>query len=232
MSAVARTRASPYARRLARERGITLSVLGGSGPNGRIVAADVPVAPLVPVAPSVAVVANATPASVAAPVPVAAPSRAIGAFAATVNLVPLSELSASFGIEMPLAAFLIKAVSRAAGDHATSVSWRPANGAPTTLARAHALAPSEIARRIGEGVTDPASDRLLVLSHLMETGIRPLSASLADDADLRIVFSAGESAGVGEALLAFDEDQIGEAAAAHILAAFRDLIEAPLRLLV
>ncbi len=32
---------SPYARRLARERGIALEVLTGSGPGGRVVAADI-----------------------------------------------------------------------------------------------------------------------------------------------------------------------------------------------
>lgn len=36
-----RRAASPYARRLARERGLALEVLKGSGPNGRIVAADI-----------------------------------------------------------------------------------------------------------------------------------------------------------------------------------------------
>ena len=40
MNAPARTLASPYARRLARERGVALGSLVGSGPNGRIVAAD------------------------------------------------------------------------------------------------------------------------------------------------------------------------------------------------
>lgn len=37
-----RTVASPYARRLARERGVELTGVAGSGPRGRIVAADVP----------------------------------------------------------------------------------------------------------------------------------------------------------------------------------------------
>ncbi len=36
-----RRAASPYARRLARERGLALDTLGGSGPGGRILAADV-----------------------------------------------------------------------------------------------------------------------------------------------------------------------------------------------
>ncbi|MGN6102936.1 MAG: E3 binding domain-containing protein, partial [Devosia sp.] len=42
MSATAvRRPASPYARRLARERGLSLDLIAGTGPNGRIVAADI-----------------------------------------------------------------------------------------------------------------------------------------------------------------------------------------------
>lgn len=41
MSAAPRIAASPYARRLARERGIPLTALRGSGPSGRIVAGDI-----------------------------------------------------------------------------------------------------------------------------------------------------------------------------------------------
>ncbi len=40
--------ASPLARRLARERGIELAALSGSGPHGRIVKADVERAQLAP----------------------------------------------------------------------------------------------------------------------------------------------------------------------------------------
>ena len=43
-TAGARTIASPYARRLARERNVGLAQIVGSGPNGRIVARDVPAA--------------------------------------------------------------------------------------------------------------------------------------------------------------------------------------------
>ena len=53
-------RASPLARRLARERGIDLSTITGSGPGGRIVESDIP--------------EQAAPASAAAPVGTAAPA--------------------------------------------------------------------------------------------------------------------------------------------------------------
>jgi pyruvate dehydrogenase E2 component (dihydrolipoamide acetyltransferase) len=66
-----RRKVSPVARRLARERGVDLSSVEGSGPGGRIVKADVPSAPTsapVPAAP-----APAAPAAPAGRAPDAAP---------------------------------------------------------------------------------------------------------------------------------------------------------------
>ena len=63
-------RASPIARRLARERGIDLSLVTGSGPNGRITERDVENYRAAPAAPEPAPAATATP----APAPVAAPA--------------------------------------------------------------------------------------------------------------------------------------------------------------
>ena len=60
-----RAKASPVARRIARERGIDLSTLQGSGPGGRIVKADVEAAP-----------AGGAPAAPAAPAVVAEPQAA------------------------------------------------------------------------------------------------------------------------------------------------------------
>jgi pyruvate dehydrogenase E2 component (dihydrolipoamide acetyltransferase) len=51
-----RVKASPLARRIARERGIELSTLRGTGPDGRIVAEDVERAPATPAAAPVAAV--------------------------------------------------------------------------------------------------------------------------------------------------------------------------------
>ncbi|MEI8105523.1 MAG: dihydrolipoamide acetyltransferase family protein [Actinomycetes bacterium] len=56
-----RIKASPLARRMARERGIELSALAGTGPDGRIVADDVERAGTAPAAPAPAVPAPATP---------------------------------------------------------------------------------------------------------------------------------------------------------------------------
>src|SRR6185295_2223205 len=47
-----RVKASPYVRKLARERGLSLAGVAGSGPNGRIVARDLEKVPATPGAPS------------------------------------------------------------------------------------------------------------------------------------------------------------------------------------
>jgi pyruvate dehydrogenase E2 component (dihydrolipoamide acetyltransferase) len=81
-----RAKASPVARRIAREQGIDLSALQGTGPGGRIVKADVeaatrshPPTPATEGAPQAAApaeTAQAAPAAPAAPTPAAAPAAA------------------------------------------------------------------------------------------------------------------------------------------------------------
>ena len=75
-----RAKASPVARRIARERGIDLSTVQGTGPGGRIVKADVEAAPAggAPPAPAAAPAPaeQAAPAAPAAPAPAAAPAAA------------------------------------------------------------------------------------------------------------------------------------------------------------
>jgi pyruvate dehydrogenase E2 component (dihydrolipoamide acetyltransferase) len=61
-----RIKASPYVRKLARERSLSLAGVAGSGPNGRIVARDLDRLPAAPAAPSAAL-APAAPGELAAP---------------------------------------------------------------------------------------------------------------------------------------------------------------------
>jgi pyruvate dehydrogenase E2 component (dihydrolipoamide acetyltransferase) len=80
-----RAKASPVARRIAREQGIDLSVLQGSGPGGRIVKADVEAAAsgaapqAAPAAQAAAAPAEAAPAQAPAAEPAAAPAAAAAA---------------------------------------------------------------------------------------------------------------------------------------------------------
>ena len=76
-SADGRVRASPIARRLARERGIDLSLVSGTGPNGRVTERDVEnYRPAAAPIPEPAPAAAPEPAVAPAPAPVAAPIAA------------------------------------------------------------------------------------------------------------------------------------------------------------
>ena len=74
-----RIRASPLARRLARERGLDLAAIAGTGPGGRVVRADVEAAGQAPPAGAAAPVAEASPAAATS-----APAAATAAPAAPV----------------------------------------------------------------------------------------------------------------------------------------------------
>jgi e3 binding domain len=226
MNAMTRTPASPYARRLARERGIVLSAIAGSGPNGRIVGADIPLA--LPTEP----VTGRPPEVATSPTTLAvAPSRSLGAFAASVNLEPLRAFNAALETAFPLECFLIKAAAWAAEGHATGICWQGTEGRPLVLSGAADLSPSTIARLIGNGKST-GGDRSLLLSRITQQGIRPVSAPLPAGFDLRLLVVAGDNSPEAEVLLVHDTDVISEADAAKVLAAFRHFSEAPLQLLV
>ena len=219
----ARRPASPYARRLARERGLALDGVAGSGPLGRIVAADVlafVVRPAPVGAPAVAVV----PTAVAAPLP--AP-RSIGAFQASIDLGPLATLIAAAGADIPVDAFLVKAAARAAGQFGRLLLLRDASGQAGLIEQAATLAPGEIARRHASGVI---GDAPFVVERHDGSGIRPMAGGLAPWALLKLVIVA--DAGRAELLLVHDETAVSAASAVTLLAAIRDLAESPLRLLV
>jgi len=231
-AAASRRAASPYARRLARERGITLAELAGTGPRGRIVAADIPLQLVAASEPAVAAPAPAPVATApSAPASIAVAARAFGAFATNLALGPLRELIAAAGVDVPLHAFLARAAAQATGRYAEAIRLVAADGRSVVVVAPARLAPSEIARRFeaGEG---SAAERPLVLTHLAVSGIRPVAGSLAPECDLRILVVAAPGSETGEALLVHDSDAVSEAEAATMLAAFRDALENPLRLLV
>lgn len=73
--------AAPATRRMARELGVDLHAVQGSGPGGRVTAEDVRRHASAAVAPAAAVAAPPAPTPALAPIPVAAPARAAGAVA-------------------------------------------------------------------------------------------------------------------------------------------------------
>ncbi|HEY7623263.1 MAG TPA: E3 binding domain-containing protein, partial [Solirubrobacteraceae bacterium] len=80
-----RPKASPVARRIAREQGIDLTTLHGTGPGGRIVKADVEAA--------ASGAASAAPAAPAAPAPVQAPAEPAAAPAAAAPPAPAAAVA-------------------------------------------------------------------------------------------------------------------------------------------
>lgn len=215
---------SPYARKLARERGIALDVLRGSGPSGRAVAADV--TGLVPVA--------------------AAQPRSTGpqasALGATVDFGALQRLLAGF-TEAGTPFALEDVVLRAAGCALDDVPGATRlEGAPVALEtvpqvvfadiRRSSLAPLR-ARRLAASAAGEDQSQMpaaLSLRLLRASGIRPVMMPLLSDRPMRLVLAIGD--GAAEALLVFDAATVDEETAGEFLVRFRAYLEVPLRLLV
>jgi len=225
-TATARRTISPYAKRLARERGIALEQLVGSGPSGRVVAADI-----------VAFVPRPTAA------PVAATGPQVSALATTIALGKLREVLANFAkADMPFA--LDDAILRAAGCALDDVPAANAiTGAPVALEherrqlvfadiRKGSLGPARTRRLAAiEAALDQSAEPATLSIKLITAGdIRPVMLPLLPGRALRLVLSAGPTA--GECLLAFDETQVNVDAAAELLTRFKAYLEEPLRLLV
>ncbi|SLN50505.1 branched-chain alpha-keto acid dehydrogenase subunit E2 [Roseivivax jejudonensis] len=181
-AAPARPRASPLVRRLAAERGIDLATLSGSGPNGRIVEADLPApegaASSAP-APEGAASSAPAPRAAAPGAQAAKPSRMAPTIAlrqrvASARLEMLVEILGDSHGATPLWAFAAKALGRALPSvEAVAVStdlaeWR-ALSAPGT----RALGAGQAAR--GNGA---AAVALAVLPHAPEALPLPAGRTL------------------------------------------------------
>jgi pyruvate dehydrogenase E2 component (dihydrolipoamide acetyltransferase) len=235
--------ASPYARRLARERGLRLEGRRGSGPNGRIVASDldqfVPDADARPAAPTPPAerLAPASSAATPADLPIArveAPApRQISSFGATLDLGPITALLPEVAKVAPAVSlddFLLKALGRAlvlAGSPAATIIWQD-GAVKTVIVRADELSPSGIAALRSQGTAAIEGPAILVTR--IRASVRPASAALDESMTLRLVL-AGEG-DASEALLVFDEAVTEPDIAARLLAALRDCLGHPLRLLV
>ena len=219
-----RVAASPYAKRLARERDIALFDLTGSGPDGRIVAADV--------------LGYRRPAL--APVLAAAVASTVGAFATTLSLGAVEALLAGFAdADTP---FDLEDVAlRAAGcsiDDVAGVTALPE--APVALEsgstqqvfsglRRLSLAPLRQKRLAADAADEAGTPAALSLRIVRSSGIRPVAMPLKAGRAMRLVLTV--EAGQGEALLSFDSATVSEDAAAELLSRFKGYIEKPLRLL-
>jgi pyruvate dehydrogenase E2 component (dihydrolipoamide acetyltransferase) len=240
---VAQTRrlaVSPYARRLARERGLLLEAFHGSGPGGRILAADV--LGFVPVAAPVNSADIAAPTAAAA-APVAAPR--VAAFAASVALNALRDLLAA--LENAGKAFHVDDILLRAAGRAFVETPDIANGtdAPVALELATrrvvfatvpemsltSLRATRLAA-LADNRDDSEKPAVLSLRILPASDIRPVMMPLLPGRAMRLTISVGTAGDHAECLLTVDTASIGEAAAAAWLAALKSAIESPLQLLV
>ena len=215
---------SPYARRLARERGIALDVLQGSGPNGRIVAADIAAFIARPSAPAV----------------LAGPQAS--AFGTTIQLTLLMQLLAGFAdakTPFTLDDIVLRAAGCALDDVPETTSL---DGAPVALERKPgqlvfadirrgSLGPLRARRlaAIAAGANQSAEPAALSLKLLATSDIRPMLMPLLAGRAMRLVLAAGPI--TGECLLSFDASVVSEDAATAFLTRFKGYLEVPLRLL-
>ena len=220
----ARRAISPRARRLAHERGIALELLAGTGPSGRITAADV-----------VAFVPRP-----AAPAATGGPQAS--ALGTTIALAAMQAVLTGFG-DAATPFSLEDVVLRAAGCALDDVSAAgQIDGTPVALERRQgqlvfshirrgSLGPLR-ARRLAaiEAAQDQSAQPAALSLRLLEASdVRPVVMPLLPGRAMRLVLAAGT--GSGECLLSFDASQIDEEAATELLARFKAYLEVPLRLL-
>jgi pyruvate dehydrogenase E2 component (dihydrolipoamide acetyltransferase) len=224
-----RVAVSPYARRLARERGIALEELTGTGPGGRIVAADI---------------ATFVPRASAAPRAAAGPQAT--ALATTISLTTMRQLLSGFtsaDTTFSLEDVALRAIGCALDDVAGATSLP---GAPVALEtkfgdkraqavfadiRKGSLGPLRKRRldAMAAAKDEAATPAALSLRVLEATDIRPVTMPLLAGRDMRLVLIAGEAS--AECLLAFDSAAVDEDAATEVLSRFKSYLEVPIRLL-
>jgi pyruvate/2-oxoglutarate dehydrogenase complex dihydrolipoamide acyltransferase (E2) component len=225
---------SPYARRLARERSLPLEALRGSGPGGRILAADV--LGFVPAAAPVNLPDIVAP-SVAAP--------RIAAFAAPVALTALRDLLAaleSTGRAFDIDDVLLRAAGRVSGEIPDAAKVDDAPVAlelagrqmmfatvpemPLTLLHATRLA------ALADNRDDAEMPALLSIRLLPMSDIRPVMLPLLPGRAMRLAVSVSTAGDHAECLLTADTASVDDVTAAAWLAALKSAIEHPLRLFV
>ncbi|QND58029.1 E3 binding domain-containing protein [Mesorhizobium huakuii] len=238
MAQTPRLAVSPYARRLARERSLPLEALRGSGPGGRILAADVqafvPAAAPIVSPDAVALVATLSP---------AAPR--IAAFATSVALGALQDLLAaleSSGHVFAVDDVLLRAAGRAFAEMpeaarfgGTSVALELAGRQAVFTVVPEMSLTSVRAMRLAawaDSRDDTETPAVLSLRLLPASDIRPMMMPLLPRRAMRLTVSLDTPGDHAECLLTVDAASVDEAAAAGWLATLKSAIEQPLRLFV
>lgn len=231
-----RIRATPYARRLARDRKLPLSAIAGTGPNGRITADDLRshspaiVEPAAMTPPAIEATPIAAALSVGAVAPAAIVARvefaALGALLD--RIAEVGPVVSREDVCLKAAAVALQTIGQIDPQGAILLLTAPKERRRLAgLAGASVSTVSAIRER-----ADNSGGASLAVSFIGRTGIRPVAAQLIAGAVARLVIGAPEKDGFADCLLSYDPTTLGDDLAGDYLAAFRDLVETPLRLLV
>ncbi len=227
-SSQTRRAVSPYARRLAREKGIALDDLPGTGPTGRIVAADV--------------LAYQAPATLILPEQILPTkiSQSV-AFSATVSLVDFFRLAADaarVGMTIDIEDAALRAARTALA--VTGVVDQPSialevadrqiliSGASDLSIGTERRLRLEVLNDGGNMASHPATASLLVLR---AARVMPVNMPIRPGRALRIVLVVDTDREEANALLCANADRISETQAVELLSAFVLALEEPLALL-
>lgn len=223
--------ASPYARRLARERGIELAALAGSGPNGRIVAADLPeeaaAAAVVTPTPSQMPKASRT---------TEAPAVRPAALAVVLDLRPVAALLASLGdagFSFDAEDVLLLALGRSLGEAPgaeASIAIETPGGLRRVVGTATLSALRE-ARLSHHGRDVHGVEKTLSVRFMDADGVRPVMLPLTSGCAMRLIAALAGDRSEADCLLVFDPAAVGEAEAVSLLDGVGRSVAAPLRLL-
>jgi pyruvate dehydrogenase E2 component (dihydrolipoamide acetyltransferase) len=215
-----RRAASPYARRLARERAVALDDLAGSGPGGRVVAADIlayrpPLAETLPAQPPV-------------------PTIIFSAALSLTDLFRLTTEAARAGFDIAIEDAAARAV-RIALDGVPGGIALELDGRQIMLGTDAGLSiGAERGQRLAALASDadasaePAAASLLVLS---AARVVPVALPLLPGRAIRLVLAVDRDQEHGHALLQARPGAITEARAMAVLGAFATALEEPLALL-
>jgi len=219
---------SPYARRISRERAVDLDKVAGSGPDGRIVAADV--------------LAHRTPVAATPPEPPIPTRAAVFCFSAVVALAALYRLAADaarlgldIAVEDCASRAAIAAFAGVGVDHAHRIAVE-ADGRQILICTASGRSIGADRRLRQEALgqradvsAEPAAASLLVLH---SARVAPSALPLLPGRTSRLVLVVDRDRELAHALLCADGSVLNEAGAVAALGAFVDAMEQPLALLV
>lgn len=214
--ALPRRTASPYARKLARERGIDLTALRGSGPGGRVVAIDVPFPP------QRAAEADAP------PPPLAMTVLAASARIDTANGL-VRELAAA-GHDFALDDFVLKAGAaalRAAMGDGCAIAFHRRDAPAVLVTDADRMSLTALRAQLLSGPRDGTAVLRLRIS--ASARVRVLVAPPPPGHAASLVATIGPD--TAELVLTFDAGRLGEDRAEALLEHLSAALETPLRLL-